>query len=82
MLLLVSDMSIECEVCKSYIFREQLRAPCPKCDKRSCIYCSRMCDICLKIFCFDDVQVRKVTMPAGGVQLMKVCEFCKETWKG
>ncbi|MBI2545360.1 MAG: hypothetical protein HYW22_02050 [Candidatus Aenigmarchaeota archaeon] len=73
-------MNMECKICKSPIFEGQVRGPCPKCDVNTCVYCSRMCDVCLRNFCFEHVKLAKSIVP-GGMQLMKLCDFCKPAWK-
>ncbi len=71
-------MDKECNICKSPIFKEQERGPCNKCQVRTCVYCNRVCDVCLKMYCWNHLTTEKVWLQ-GHMQLLKLCEPCKES---
>lgn len=68
----------ECDVCKSPVFDGQERGSCNRCQVRTCVQCIRFCDGCTKISCWNHISVEKVWMQ-GHMQLMKLCDNCKET---
>ena len=50
--------------------------PCRVCKRRTCTYCYRVCDKCLRIVCMEDIETKEVWVQ-GTMTRMKLCEGCR-----
>jgi len=66
-----------CESCGSTVRKDQIRARCAVCGKRTCVVCARVCDSCKKIVCPDCIRLREVWRQ-GKLYFMNICDSC---WK-
>lgn len=74
-------MQERCESCGLNVFTEQKLGPCKICAKETCVKCSKVCDRCLQGFCSEHVKTYEIWRQ-GTLYLHKLCENCKEVWKG
>ena len=65
-----------CQVCKSFVRRDRMLGPCRVCKRRTCTYCYRVCDKCLRIVCMEDIETKEVWVQ-GTMTRMKLCEGCR-----